>query len=192
MRSVKEINELLAKKILIYPFSCAKPREFYFIPFNGKGGVMLSKNDNAGEVYNIGGLATSLPLYQEYRMTYLKRTVDKGKNRRREIERAKRENIKSLGTEKLRKQGYISMNEMREASKLSYDTIRKAIRDGKMEGTNLFRTWYVKKQDFEAYIKREKPIARPRKQVTSVIHPQEIEQLERAEKLLKEILNSQE
>lgn len=184
-----EGKDAFAKKITIYAYMDRIPRVFYFVPYNGKGGVMLSVFPNGGEQMDIMGRKVEIPMYQKFEMTYLPRIIDKGKYRRREIERAKRENIKSLGTEKLRKQGYISMNEMRTASKLSYSTLYKAIKEGKMEGKNLFKTWYVKQEDFNDFMKN-RPRACPRRQKNKVIQAGDI--LSEEQRLLNDVLNHKE
>ncbi len=157
-----EGKEAFAKKITVYSF-IEKPRVFYFIPYNGKGGVMVEKIPGGGGKEIVLGREITIPMYREFEMTYLPRIYDKGKYRRREIERAKREDAKTRETQKLRKQGYISINEMREVSQLSYSTLYRAITDGKMRGKNLFKTWFVKKKDFEAYLTNENPKPRPRR-----------------------------
>ena len=164
-----EGKEAFAKKITVYSYM-EKPRAFFFIPYNGKGGVMIEELPDG--------------LYREFDMTYLPRLYDKGKYRRREVERAKRENIKSIGTEQLRKQGYVSMNEMREASRLSYSTLYNAIKSGKMKGKNMFKTWYVKKKDFEAYLINYNPKPRLNRQTTRVVKGEDIS---REQKLLDAI-----
>ena len=185
-----EGKDAFAKKITIHAYMDSGPREFYFVPYNGKGGVMLTVPPNAGKTEYILGKAVEIPLYQKFEVAYLPRIIDKGKYRRREIERANRENIKNRRIEQLRKQGYISMNEMMAASKLSYSTLYNAIKDGKMEGTNLFKTWYVKQEDFNAYLQKYKPQARPQRQTTKAI-PKE-ENLTPEQKLLRDVLNYKE
>lgn len=185
-----EGKETFAKEIIVYTY-ISNPRTFIFVPYNGKGGIMLEKNDNAGEMINLPTdsiPSLAVPEYTPFDMEYLPRIIDKGKRKRREIERAKREGIKSLGTEKLRREGYISMNEMREESKLSYSTLYNAIRDGKMPGTNMYKTWYVKKKDFKAYLKKYNPKPRPYRQITSVVHLSDIQNQKTAEEKLLEAI----
>ena len=134
-----------------------QPREFYFVPYNGKGGVMLEEDPMAGETMRILDQDIIRPKYREFEMKYLPRIYDKGKYRRREANKAKQERKKQDEIAQLRKQGYISMSEMRETSKLSYSTLYNAISDGKMEGTNVHKTWFVKKEDFQSYLERYKP-----------------------------------
>ena len=182
-----EGKDAFAKRITVYAYMDFKPRVFYFVPYNGKGGVMLSENPDGGETVNILGKEVTIPKYSKFEMTYLPRIFDKNKYKRREIERAKRESIKSIGTDKLRAQGYISMNEMRVESKLSYSTLYNAIKEGKMEGKNMFKTWYVKRSDFEDYLRKYKPQPRPKKQTTEVI--QLGNGMTPEEKLLHDVLN---
>ena len=68
------------------------------------------------------------------------------------------------------------MNEMREISGLSYGTLYKAIKEGKMKGKNMYRTWYAKKKEFETYLKKYAPKPRPYKQTTSVVHLEDAKQ----------------
>ena len=165
-----EGKDVSAKLIKVFPYTMSKPMSFYFVPNDGKGGIMLKVNDNAGEVVNMpDGNDVQIPEYEEFSMEYLPRIVDTGKQKRREVERTRRANIKSLGTESLRKEGYITMNEMREDSGLSYATLYAAIRDGKMDGKNMFKTWYVKKKDYKKYMKKYAPKPRPYRQKTSVV-----------------------
>lgn len=171
-----EGKEASAKEIVVHSYT-QKPRTFVFIPNNGKGGVMLEKIESAGQELKVSTLPTIvMPEYRPFEMEYLPRIVDKGKAHRREVERAKREGIKSLGTENLRKQGYISMNEMREISGLSYSTLYRAIKEGRMKGKNMYKTWYAKKKEFEAYLKKYAPKPRPYKQTTSVVHLEDTKQ----------------
>lgn len=179
-----EGKEAFAKKITVYSFM-EKPRVFYFIPYNGKGGVMVEESPGGGGKEIVLGREITIPRYQEFEMTYLPRIYDKGKYRRREIERAKREDAKTRETQKLGKQGYISINEMKEVSQLSYSTLYRAISEGKMKGKNLFKTWFVKKKDFEAYLTSENPKPRPRKR--SIVVAKENNSPE--QKLLDAIMN---
>lgn len=155
-----------AKRILVYSYMTKHPAEFFFVPNNGKGGVMLFRNHFEGE--RVGD--TDIPEYGVFNMEYLPRIFDEGKRKRREMGRARRELIKSKGTEELRAQGYISMNEMRELSGLSYSTLYHAIKVGDMEGKNMFKTWYAKKEDFDNFIQIHKPRPNPSRQTSSVYH----------------------
>lgn len=163
-------KDVPAKLIKVFPYTMSKPMGFYFVPNDGKGGIMLKIYDNAGEIVSMpDGSNGQIPMYEEFPMEYLPRIVDEGKRKRREVERTRRANIKSLGTEELRKQGYMTMNEMREDSKLSYSTLYNAIKEGKMEGKNMYKTWYVKKKDYKKYMKKYAPKPRPYRQKTSVV-----------------------
>lgn len=169
-----EGKDVAAKLIKVYPYITKAPQVFYFIPNNGKGGLMLREYADGGKIITIAGMQVEIPKYEEFPMEYLPRIIDTGKKKRREIERTRRENIKSLGTEKLRKEGYITMNEMREDSKLSYSTLYNAIKEGKMKGENMFRTWYVKEKDYRRYLKKYAPKPRPYRQTTSVVSYEEL------------------
>ncbi len=124
---------------------------------------MLQKNESAGKTIHVSGLKDFVvPPYSVFQMEYLVRVVDEGKRRRRakaKEERVARENEAILA---LRKKGYISMNDMIQASKLSYSTLYRAIKSEKLKGENLFKTWYVKKADFEQYLYDNSPKPRPK------------------------------
>ena len=64
----------------------------------------------------------------------------------------------------MRKDGYISLNEMREISGLSDSTLRYAISGNRLKAKNVLRTWYAKKKDFLKYLEEYKPQARPERQ----------------------------
>ena len=162
-------KDVSAKLITIYPYLHGS-RQFVFVPFNGKGGVMLQKYSNSGEVIQVPGLERPVivPEYSEFPMEYLPRFYDKTKARRREVLRAKREALESVAIANLRKEGYISMNEMREISKLAYGTIYHAIKEGNLIGKSVFKTWYAKKEDFDTYLERYAPKPRPYRQTNKV------------------------
>lgn len=151
-------KEAWAKRILVYTYMdkvsrrgdkmIRHPSEYAFIPYNGKGGVMLYKNNNEGQT--IGGRV--VPQYEEFAMEYLPRIIDKGKQRRRAAEKANREDARNKEIAALKKNGYIPIREMMERSHRAYSTLYKAIKDGKMNGINRNKTWYVKKTDFEHYL----------------------------------------
>ena len=141
-------KEAWAKRILIYFYGDKEPSEFAFLPYNGKGGVMLYKNINGGQT--IGGRV--VPQYEEFVMEYLPRIIDRGKIIRRAAEKEKREEARNKEIAALKRNGYISIREMMEYSHRSYSTLYKAIKDGKMNGINRNKTWYVKKADFEHYL----------------------------------------
>lgn len=170
-------KEVSAKKILVYRYGINVPEEFCFIPNNGKGGLMLSVPSMGGSKIETDFGDINVPQYSVMNYEYLPRIKDTGKYKRREVERAKRESIKSKGTDKLRKQGYISMNEMREISKLSYSSVYNAIKTGKLKAKNMFRTWYALKTDFENYLETYKPEARPYRQKNLPHHLSNEEQL---------------
>lgn len=171
-----------AKKITVYPYIWGE-RTFYFVPFNGKGGEMLEKHLKEDR-YVIPGIDREvvIPEYTKFPMEYLPRFYDKGKQHRREVVRAQREAIKSKAIDELRKEGYISMNEMREISKLGYSTIYHAIKAEQLEGKNVFHTWYAKESDFKTYLEKYSPKPRPYRQTSTVV------KISPEEKLLKDIL----
>lgn len=145
-------KDVAAKRILIYTYRYENPREFFFIPNNGKGGIILTK-------YQLPNDTTTR--YKPYYVKYLNRITDKYKLRRREAERAKvKENIAS-GISLLTSQGYISISDMMNISKLSYSTLYNAIKDGKMSGKHQYKTWFVLDKDFKDYLHAYNP--KPRK-----------------------------
>lgn len=163
-------KEVTAKKITVFPFGHDE-EIYFFVPNDGKGGHMLTYQDyekayslldnphwsRMSSPSHLRTLRTMLP----FEMQYLPRIKDEGKYRRREIVRAKREALESEAIDKLRKKGYISMNEMRLLSNLSYSTIYNAIKSGRLKAENLFKTWYAKKKDFTFYLEKYKPQPRP-------------------------------
>ena len=163
-------KEVTAKRITVYPFG-KEPEVYYYVPNDGKGGRMLSYQDYEvaymylddpywkyqGRILDKYPTPTMLP----FEMTYLPRMRDEGKYQRRELARAKREEIQHEAIDKLRKKGYISMAEMREISGLSYSAIYDAIKHGRLKGENRFKTWYSKKSDFTTYLDKYNPKPRP-------------------------------
>lgn len=180
-----EETTAFAKLITVYPY-LGKERIFVFVPYNGKGGVMLEKHKKE-ERYVIPGINKEvvIPIYTKFHMEYLPRFYDKGKQHRREVVRAQREALKSSAIDELRKDGYISMNEMREISKLGYSTLYHAIKAGQLNGKNLFHTWYAKADDFKYYLEKYSPKPRPYRQTQKVV------KLSPEEKLLNAIMGAQ-
>ena len=166
-----EGKEVVAKKITVFPF--LRSREvFYFYPNGGRySGVIMQRDGKGG--------------YREVRMQYLKRISDKWKRAKRELVRAKREEIRTAEVEKLRKEGYISLNEMREISGLSDSTLRNAISGNRLKAKNVLRTWYAKKKDFVQYLEKYKPQPRPERQKYRIEKGYDKE--ERMKALLEEI-----
>lgn len=163
-----EGKEVTAKKITVYPYG-HEQEVYYFVPYDGKGGRMLASRDYLKAFSNITIPAWEKNAHyhpaerlQPLEMTYLARVKDESKYRRREQARLKREGLESKAIEQLRKQGYISMTEMRQLSNLSYSTIYRAIKIERLKAKNLFQTWYVKKVDFLAYLEEYKPKPRPK------------------------------
>lgn len=165
-----EGKEVLAKKITVYPF-LRTSEVFYFYPNGGHNGVILQKDGKDG--------------YRVLPMQYLKRISDKWKKAKRELVRAKREEIRTAEVEELRKEGYISLNEMREISGLSDSTLRYAISGNRLKAKNVLRTWYAKKKDFVQYLEEYKPQPRPERQKYRIEKGYDKE--ERMKALLEEI-----
>ena len=136
---------------------------------------MLTKNEFGGEtIKKPNGKVITLPEYQEFTMEYLLRIIDEGKYQRRENQRKKREDAKNKELENMTKKGYISIKEMMDASKLSYSTLYNAIKDGKMVGKNVCKTWFVQREDFDAYLRKYNPQPRPKKNNSErVLTPEE-------------------
>lgn len=150
-------KDVVAKRITVYPYTATSPRVFYFVPFNGKGGVMLQEHSNGGQTVNLGWSDVQIPQYSEFPMEYLPRITDNSKKRRRAKEKAERERLKNSELEQLRADGYVSMDDMMADSKLSYTTLYNAIKSEKMVGKNACKTWFVKKKDYKAYLKKYAP-----------------------------------
>lgn len=147
-------KDVVAKRITIYTYMTTSPSVYYFVPNNGKGGVMLKEHSDGGQTINLGCGDVLIPQYSEFPMEYLPRITDNGKKRRRAREKAERERLKNAEIEQLRAEGYISMNDMMIDSKLSYSTLYKAIKSEKMVGKNACNTWFVKKKDYKVYLKQ--------------------------------------
>lgn len=150
-------KDVSAKRITIYTYTTTSPTIFYFIPNNGKGGLMLKEHPSGGQVVNNGYADSEIPPYSVFPMEYLQRIIDKGKKKRRAKEKAEKERLKSVEFDRLRAEGYISMNDMMIDSQLSYSTLYNAIRSKKMQGENVYKTWFVKKKDYKAYLKKYAP-----------------------------------
>ena len=155
-----EGKEAFAKRITVYSYM-EKPQVFYFVPYNGKGGVMLRYNPLGNQTVSVFGRDITTPEYLHMDMTYLPRIYDASKYRRREAERKSREKRENQYWERLNREGYLSMKEMMEITGLSYSTLYNAIKAEKMKGRNELRTWFVKKDDFEAYLQKYNPRPRP-------------------------------
>ncbi len=178
-----EGKEVLAKRITVYPFSSEK-EVFYFVPNDGKGGHMLKYQDNEKVSMYLEKVLSRMqgnktieqtPTMLPFEMKYLQRIKDEGKYRRRELARAKRESLENEAIDKLRKQGYISMKEMQQLSKLSYSSIYRAIKQERLVAKHQFKTWYVKETDFLEYLDKYKPQPRPEQKKDRVIPEQSIE-----------------
>jgi hypothetical protein len=118
---------------------------------------MLKEHPSGGQVVNNGYADSEIPPYSVFPMEYLQRIIDKGKKKRRAKEKAEKERLKSVEFDRLRAEGYISMNDMMIDSQLSYSTLYNAIRSKKMQGENVYKTWFVKKKDYKAYLKKYAP-----------------------------------
>lgn len=157
-----------AKKITIYPFG-REQEVYFFIANDGKGGRMLSYQDyekvedHLPNVKPFKMSVTEKQTYIPFEMEYLQRIKDTGKYRRREEAKVKRESEQSQAIEEMRRRGYISMDEMRSRSHLSYCTIYQAIKDGRLAGKRVFRKWYVKETEYQQFIDQHKPRPRPKK-----------------------------
>lgn len=159
-----EGKDVKARKIVIYPY-IRKERTFIYIPNDGKGGTMLEYHANAGKKFVMPVLGTELvvPEYTPFLMEYLPRLYDTGKKRRRAEIKANREQKTHEAIAAIKKGGYLSIDEMVVKTGLCYSALYKAIKDGKMEGVNVCKKWYVKKTNFETYMKRFSPKPRKKK-----------------------------
>lgn len=183
-----EGKDVKAKKIVVYPY-ISDEQTFIFIPNDGKGGTMLELYPSAGEVISIPAVPSLgeivVPQYRKYYMEYLPRLSDIGKKRQRATIKANRDKTASEMITEIRNGGYLSMDEMITITGLSRSAIYKAIKGGKMEGVNVCKTWFVKKSEFESYMKRFPPKPKTKK---SHVHSQE----QAAKNLLDAILNFKE
>ena len=153
-----------AKKITIYPYAGGE-RRFVYISNDGKGGTMLELNKSAGERFVLPGTDREVvvPEYSIFKMEYLQRLSDIGKKKRRAENRAIREKETKEAIIAIRKQGYISMDDMIVKTGLSYSTLYHAIKEGRLEGKKVAKTWFVKRTNYETYIKRFPPKPREKK-----------------------------
>lgn len=150
-----EGKDVVAKRITIYAYTTLTPSVFYFIPNDGKGGLMLKENketENAVYVNISSHSHIEIPKYSVFPIEYLPRIVDNGKKRRREKEKAEKTKIRENKIESMKQQGYLSMNDMIADSNLSYSTLYKAIKAGKLDGISVGKIWWVKKEDYTSYI----------------------------------------
>ena len=123
---------------------------------------MLQRNEVADDEGGVSGHNENVAAeYTEFPMEYLLRINDEPKKKRRLAAKKKRLALENKAIQELREEGYISMEEMMEASSLSYPTLYKAIKEGRMAGKNLFKKWFVKKTDFDEYRRRYNPQPRP-------------------------------
>ena len=157
-----EGKETHAKKIMIYPYAY-NPLEFYFIPFDGKGGTMLRKNAGGGESHYVEALhkEITIPEYSVFHMQYLSRVTDKGKINRRLLEKESKQAALKKELKQMENEGYIPMSEMIIRSGLSKSYLYDAIHVGKMEGKKVAKQWYVKEDDFNAFIRKYNPKPKP-------------------------------
>ena len=157
-----EGKEAQAKKIMIYPYAY-KPLEFYFIPFDGKGGTMVQKNAGGGKMHYVEALdkEITIPEYSVFHMEYLSRVTDKGKIRRRLLEKESKQAAIKKQLSKMESEGYIPMSEMVIRSGLSQSSLYDAIHSGKMVGKKVAKQWYVKEDNYNAFIQKYNPKPKP-------------------------------
>ena len=159
-----EGKDVKAKKIVVYPYIGGE-RTFVYISNDGKGGTMLEKHDNAGEkiILPVTGEEITVPEYIKFPMEYLPRLFDSGKIKRRAKRKEEAQQKEKKAIIAIRKKGYLSMDDMIVKTGLSYSTLYDAIKSKKMEGKNVYKKWYVKKADFESYLKQYAPKPREKK-----------------------------
>lgn len=167
-----------AKKIIVYPYF-GRERTFIYISNDGKGGTMLEIPLNAGERYvsPVTGEERVVPEYKPFLMQYLPRLYDTGKRKRRAEQKALRQKEAIEEMSSMRRKGYLLMDDMIAKTNLSYSTLYKAIKMGRMKGTYLHRKWYVKATDFESYIHNYPPQPRGKKEIKPHSQAQAIENL---------------
>ena len=163
----KEVN---AKKIIVDTYA-SKPRTFYFIPNDGKGGKMIEWMRDKEEIvtHPITGQELTLPRYVSFYYKYLKRVVDNRKYEKRQALRDAK--LKELNKEKeaMLAKGYITLDDMAALSGRKRLSVYYSMKNGMVEGVKVSGVWYCKKDEFIEYLKKgqEKRAKRLLKQIMS-------------------------
>ena len=147
-----------ARLITIYPKHLHTIERFMYIPFNGKGGTMLSQKRKYSKKEK--GFSLVENEFVPFPFNYMERVVDRKKISRRTKESEERDSMQRLERTKMRDNGYISMPEMQEAIQLSYSTIYNYIKKEKLHGEKVGGVWFVKKKEFEEFCKTYNPLPR--------------------------------
>ena len=155
-------KDVLAKKITIETYSNVS-RTFYYVPFDGKGGHMLEvlPRHSPSDVSSFHEKEVKL---HPYKLDFFQNRYAKHKYRKREEIKKSKQEVKDNKHADMIERGFISMDEMRSISKLSYSTIYKAIKDGILSGAeNVLHKWYVPRDVFVRYLHDKSPKARVKK-----------------------------
>lgn len=150
-----EEKEADAKKIIVYPYA-SKPRTFYFIPNNGKGGKMVEWMRDQEETITspITGEEMTLPKYVSFDYKYLNRVVDNRKYEKRQAIRDAKMKKLNKEREEMLKKGYITLDDMAVISGRPRLSVYYSMKNGMVEGVKVSGQWYCKKDDFENYLKK--------------------------------------
>ena len=148
----KEVN---AKKIIVYPYT-SKPRTFYFIPNNGKGGKMIEWLRDKEEIVTqpITGEELTLPKYVGFDYKYLKRVVDNRKYEKRQAIRDAKLTELNKEKEAMLAKGYITLDAMAAMSGRKRLSVYYSMKNGMVEGVKVSGVWYCKKDEFMEYLKK--------------------------------------
>ena len=146
-------KDVPVRKITVYSYM-EKPRTFYFIPNDGKGGTMLEKLASAGQSYTnpITNRTYTAPEYAKFDYTYLNRIVDESKLRKRKIAKEAKEKKREEEVQKMINAGYMLLEDCATLSGRTKQSLYVSMKNGKFEGVKANNIWYVKKDSFMAYL----------------------------------------
>lgn len=148
-------KDVPARKIIVYPY-IEKPRTFYFIPNDGKGGTMLEKRANAGQSITnpITNKTYTIPEYSKFHYTYLNRIADESKLRKRKAAKDAKEKIRDAEIQKMIDDGYMLFDDIALLTRRTKPSLYASMKNGKFEGIKVNGIWYAKKDSFMAYWKK--------------------------------------
>lgn len=140
----KELKETRAKKITIRTY-IGSDWHYCFIPFDGKGGTMLTCDSN----FNI--------IHKE-QMIYLKRFVDSKKKEKRQKEKEKQHKLKTKKLEERKSKGLLTLGEAAAVSKIGYATLWYAVKDGRLHSTIVNNTKYLTTEELTEFAKNKRKL----------------------------------
>lgn len=148
-------KDVPARKIIVYSYM-EKPRTFYFIPNDGKGGTMLEKNASAGlSITNPDTNKTyTSPEYYKVKYTYLERIVDESKLRKRKNAKEAKEKKQKNEVQKMIDAGYMLLDDCATLSGRTKQSLYVSMKNGKFDGVKANNIWYAQKDSFMAYMKK--------------------------------------